>query len=376
MPEELSLSDRSLLFVCGGAQFYGVEAATLSLMKLLAGKGAAVHCFASSWNDGRLLAALSQAGIAHTVAECGWLSWRNPSWTIAALSALRRSRQAFVQCYNSCKPNVVVHSSYRSVAFFFPVLNRNNLLWVHDQLSASREARFLLPRLGGKIASYLACSEFIAEDLSKGGVSRQGIHIFRNFSDLRDSVEPRPESVPVRVGVVGRVAPDKGHAVLIDALTRTGCPKSSYLLKVFGEGADSHQAGLRRLAERLGIGDRVEFCGFASDKREIYRSLDIVVVPSVVTEAFGLAALEPAAFGLPVLASSLGGLPEVVADQETGYLFPPGDAQRLGDLLGQLIRSPAKRRALGEKGRERFEREFSPNAALARFCALPIPGLW
>jgi starch synthase len=80
--------------------------------------------------------------------------------------------------------------------------------------------------------------------------------------------------------------------------------------------------------------------------------LDVFVNPSRA-ESFGVAALEAAASGVPVVASHVGGLPEVVADGETGLLVPPEDPAALAAALAGLIRDPSRRRALGRSARER-----------------------
>jgi glycosyltransferase involved in cell wall biosynthesis len=70
-------------------------------------------------------------------------------------------------------------------------------------------------------------------------------------------------------------------------------------------------------------------------------------------ESFGVAALEAAASGLPVVASRVGGLPEIVADGETGLLVPPEAPAALAEALRSLIRSPERRRELGKAARAR-----------------------
>ena len=95
------------------------------------------------------------------------------------------------------------------------------------------------------------------------------------------------------------------------------------------------------------------------------RASAIVVVPSLVAEAFGLVALEAMAMGRPVVAARSGGLGEVVVDGCTGLLTPPGDAAGLADALRRLLGDPELARRMGAAGRQRAE-EFAEDAIVSR----------
>jgi len=98
---------------------------------------------------------------------------------------------------------------------------------------------------------------------------------------------------------------------------------------------------------------------------EAARRALFLVVPSIVPETFGIAALEAMALGKPVVASRIGGLPELVVDGETGRLVPPGDARALATALEELVARPAARAAMGEAAKMRAER-FTPTEVLPR----------
>src|SRR5690606_33553846 len=98
---------------------------------------------------------------------------------------------------------------------------------------------------------------------------------------------------------------------------------------------------------------------YRSGVAELLGGADLCVVPSTWGEAFGLAALEPAARGIAVVATRVGGIPEVVADGVTGILVPPADPESLADAMADLLTDEARRRTMGERGRERAAEIFS-----------------
>jgi glycosyltransferase involved in cell wall biosynthesis len=99
---------------------------------------------------------------------------------------------------------------------------------------------------------------------------------------------------------------------------------------------------------------------------EAVRRSALAVVPSVMPETFGLAALEAAATGRPVIASRIGGLPGIVADGETGVLVPPGDDAALAQAIRTLIDDPQARERMGEAARQR-SLTYSADAIVPRF---------
>ena len=100
---------------------------------------------------------------------------------------------------------------------------------------------------------------------------------------------------------------------------------------------------------------------------EAFRRCTLAVVPSLWPEPSGLVALEAMAMGKAVIASRTGGLPEIVDDGETGLLVKRGDVADLQRALTMLMADPALRARLGEAGRQRIERHFSPAAIVPRF---------
>jgi glycosyltransferase involved in cell wall biosynthesis len=156
-------------------------------------------------------------------------------------------------------------------------------------------------------------------------------------------------------GAVGRLAPEKGIDDLLRAFAAVRSGMDASLL-IAGDGPDRMK--LEALAAELGIGDAVEFAGYTANVAEALARMDVFVLPSR-SEGIPLALLEAMAAGLPVVAARVGGVPEVVADGETGVLVPPGDPPALAAAMADLLSDPLRRREAGERGRARVRRHFS-----------------
>jgi glycosyltransferase involved in cell wall biosynthesis len=134
-------------------------------------------------------------------------------------------------------------------------------------------------------------------------------------------------------------------------------PDSS--LMIVGEGPE--EANLKRLAGELQIGNQVDFRGKMSrdELDPIYNRSRVVVLPSVVKENCPLVVLEAMAAGRPVVASRLGGITELVREEESGYLVPYGDASVTAKALTRLFESDTLTDTLGQKGRERARTDYT-----------------
>lgn len=183
-----------------------------------------------------------------------------------------------------------------------------------------------------------------------------------------------PKGLPPRPRVVflGRLHVQKGLDVLLRALALV--PEARLVLA--GDGPEREP--LRRLAQRLGVADRVTFLGFVPRAAVpgLLASADVQVLPSIYEE-LGTAVLEGMRIGVPLVASETGGLPSLVTHGVTGLLVPPGDAAALAGALRRLLADRELAARLADQAR-RESRDYSWTALAERVLAvyrrvLPAP---
>jgi glycosyltransferase involved in cell wall biosynthesis len=159
---------------------------------------------------------------------------------------------------------------------------------------------------------------------------------------------------------VGRqVAPDryKGVDLLIQAVSRLVPSVPDLSLVVIGDGTD--RSRLERVAQELGVRDRVHFLGNVpgGTLAAAYRRCDVFAMPSA-GEGFGLVFLEAMAFGKPVIGGAHGGTPDVIEDGLTGYLVRHGDLDRLARVLERLLTDDGLRKEMGRRAQERVHSTY------------------
>jgi glycosyltransferase involved in cell wall biosynthesis len=125
----------------------------------------------------------------------------------------------------------------------------------------------------------------------------------------------------------------------------------------------------RRQARELGVETSIRFAGPSSDLDPFLAAADLFVLPSR-WEGCPNAVLEAMAAGVPVVATGVGGTPELVVDGVTGLLCPPDSPQELAVRTVDLLRDPARARAMGDAGRSRAATEFPVRRMVARFESL------
>jgi glycosyltransferase involved in cell wall biosynthesis len=164
-----------------------------------------------------------------------------------------------------------------------------------------------------------------------------------------------PHDAPV-VGNVAALVPHKGQRHLIDAAAGVIQQVPDARFVIAGEG--ELRATLERQIKERRLEKHVFLLGFRPDVLSVHKGFDLFVMSSV-TEGLGTSLLDAMACGKPIVATAAGGMPEVVADGETGLLVPPRDDQALAAAIVTLLNDRPRRIAMGAAGDRRVRERFS-----------------
>ena len=246
-------------------------------------------------------------------------------------------------------------------------LHGTDITLVGADKSFDRVIRFALERSD----AVTAVSRYLAERTRRDFSPHLPVEVIPNFVD---TAPPPSDPAPC----AREVWAPQGERILMHVSNFRPVKRISDVVRVFeavrhrlpaklvlvGEGPERLFA--QQLVRELELGGDVVFLGQQDDIQGLLACADLLLLPSE-QESFGLTALEAMVARVPVIATSIGGLPEVVADGECGRLFPVGEVAGMAAEAVRLLSDPAARKAMGAAGRERAIRLFAREVVLPRY---------
>jgi glycosyltransferase involved in cell wall biosynthesis len=169
----------------------------------------------------------------------------------------------------------------------------------------------------------------------------------------------------VIVGFVGNMRPVKGVPVLLRAFALLPEDLHVHLL-IAGEIRDPE---INRLMKTMPGQDRIHFTGYCRNGAEIAGACDIFVMPSLTREGLPRAVIEAMAQKVPPIVSNVGGMPELIEDNISGLVVPPGDPGALASAIARLARDPALRLSIGGQARQRIASSFNISETVKKYEA-------
>jgi glycosyltransferase involved in cell wall biosynthesis len=269
---------------------------------------------------------------------------------------------ADVLCCHGYKANLLGRMAARRVKVPVVAVARG---WTGESFKVRLYER--LDRFHLRWMDHVVCvSESQAAKARRAGVRPERISVIHNAIDAARFQEPdeRYRAKLLRyfrqprthiVGAAGRLSPEKGFDVLIEAAKRVLSEHPSAGFLVFGDGAE--RARLQQQINAAGIGSSFVLAGFRADLDRFLPHFDLMVLPSH-TEGLPNAVLEAFGAGVPVVATAVGGTPEVIEDGESGFLVPAGDAAKMAERISISLDNAAELPEMGRKGRMCVQEKF------------------
>lgn len=355
----------------------GKEVMALELGAGLRERGHSIHYVTSLWGDGNFRARLKTEHFPMTCMRLGFISATLSSeclrMTLDQLIRLPGLWRDYAGVLGKERPEQVIHTNWHHLLILLPFLKTSrDWFWLHEVIPDKPQYRFVFQTLARQLRGFIPVSEAVKRSLLQIGIQEHQIHVVHN--GLSDPLAGGRPSAPawseIRLGIVGQVGEWKGHADLLEAFSINAVDFPNAELHVFGDDTPEFAHHLKRRAQELNLGERIVWHGFVGDRRLIYPLLDACIVPSRTPDPLPTVAIEAAFFGLPLIASRIGGLPEIIENGVTGFLFEAGDVSDLSSNLKQLMADSDLRRRMGWAAREKALKRFSRKRFVADFVAL------
>ncbi|MDP8260443.1 MAG: GT4 family glycosyltransferase PelF [Candidatus Gygaella obscura] len=203
-------------------------------------------------------------------------------------------------------------------------------------------------------------------------------HMVDDFSVKRDNIVIIPRGVDISkysfirpdernkqdftIGIIGRLTPLKGHVHFLNAAAKLHRIIPNLRIWIVGDAAKNKQdykEELKTLCRKLGIAERVDFLGYQKDIASILSKMNILVLSTVTEEAFGRVIIESQAAGVPVVATRVGGVIDIIKDNETGILVNPADSEAIKNAVIRFYNDDSFTNSLALKARAYVEERFT-----------------
>lgn len=364
-----------ILHITASPFFGGPERQMLELGRTLESQQDVKHVFASFPEGENCEPFLQKA------AQAGFETYRFENDMPHLLAAtqemvrLLESSNADIFCAHGHKARILGRFSVRKHHIPIVGVSRG---WTTENLKI-HVFNFLDKRVHRHMDHVVCVSQGQADKVFKSGTPKEKITVIRN-SIRTDRFDAKPDqkyraklealfSKPPKflLGDAGRLSPEKGFDILIDATAKLVREGISVGLVIFGEGFLLEP--LQKQIDELGIHDAVVLAGFTNELDKFMPHFD-VFVQSSHTEGLPNVLLEAMAARTAVVATEVGGTNEVVVEGETGFMVPPNDSEKLAEAIRRVLQDDSLRKSMGEKGRTRVEEHFTFEAQAAAYWEL------
>lgn len=218
-----------------------------------------------------------------------------------------------------------------------------------------------------KFDHYICVSDNFKKMLEDRGFDKDKIHVLYNGIDTDEKIEYIPKTVFLErhkvinngeflVGIAARLDKVKDHETFIKACKETLEVNPDIIFLIAGEGDEKKK--LQDMAKAFEIDKNIYFLGFVKDKYSFFNAIDVNVLTSI-SESFPYVILEAAMLNVPTISTKTGGIPEIIKEDQTGYLFQIGNFKSLARYILDLYDNREKLKNLGENIKREVIEKYS-----------------
>ena len=358
-----------ILFLHPSDEAYGADRMLLETVEAALAQGRRVEVLlADDGPAGWLSSTLAARGIDYRRVDLAPVRRRymRPRAIPHLLASMYRARRTIRARARAIGADIVhVNTAALLVAGIIGRPNGARLIWhVHEIVLRPKLLAYVLRTVPVTASDrVVVISNAVGRNLRPSWLARRRVTVVHNGIAPRDR---RPIVLPGHgdpmVAFVGRLNQWKGYEIFVEAARRLGTRNTGVGFVMAGSppaGEEWRQDDLKARVERSGLMDRIAVVGYCPDAPGLFDAVQIAVVPSLWPEPFGMVILEAMRSGCATVATNHGGACEIIENEVSGLLVPPGDVEALSTAIERLVDDEALRRRLGEAGERRAMGVFS-----------------
>jgi glycosyltransferase involved in cell wall biosynthesis len=305
-----------------------------------------------------------------------------PTALVGAVPALERAVTRLRALVASLNPDILVTSGIKPHvigALALRAFRDLPLVWyLRESMDGRRVSRAILRVVSGRCDAAVAVSHYVAENAATYLPRAISPQVVYNIVSVPFQTERFDEPIEKPAGetwfaIIGALTAIKGHQVFLEAAAIVSRSRSDARFLIVGsnhyatERRTNYERELRAQVHELDLDRVVRFLGYRHDIASLLRQIDVVVQSNIGPEGFGRSVAEAMAAGVPVIASRGWSLCELIRDDDTGWLVPPGDPVALATRMLSAATDPQRSREVGVRGQAFLASTIQPSACAADF---------
>ncbi|MCL6258964.1 glycosyltransferase family 4 protein [Aquiflexum sp. TKW24L] len=383
MAKKQSPSKKNILMLHGSSDLYGASKIFLESVRTLMHADYGVIVVLSE--EGPLVQELQSLGTTVHIHKLGILrrKYFNPPGLLNRIKTILKAKTYLetLMVQNNIT-HIYSNTSAVLVGAFLKRKNEVRHIWhLHEILVSPRWFVKTIGKIVNRNADKVVVVSQAVWDNWKEKVDKSKMVLVHNGIDYRPYLETKTDirnqisgiDRKVLIGMIGRINHWKGQDYFLEIAQKLVQQHDNIHFVIVGDaypGTEILVAEMKEKIEKTGLQPHVSYLGFRKDIPEILKTLDIFVLPSILPDPFPTVILEAMASGKPVVATAHGGANEMVLEGETGFLIPWDDAESAAATISALVNDEVLRKEMGDKGRSRVLKKFSPEAFQKKFISL------